>query len=581
MPYIAPNSDVRLLRNVPIDIDYVHTLWFFTAEAQANYFISKNALYLTQQYYVRKGRGRIKIQASADSIYDCNYMMFRNTSFNNKWFYAFITDIEYLNNNTAMISFQIDLLQTWFFEMNLKQCYIERQHSTTDIPGDNLIPEGLETGDYVYIDNNLDWSYNFNLYDVVVYTTFTSSLSPGGQWTFGTGGGEYRWGIYTGLNIRVFRNIDSANTVSEINSFINAAISRFGADTGIIAMIMIPHDSLDSNLDPAQISHSIPKITRIDTYYNPRNKKLLTYPYAFIEGQNCEGATAIFKQEYFGGQNPYACQFMVTFNITCAPVALCVPIWYKSSEYNYSEAMYINNFVQCSYNTDLFKAYLAQSLTATLANKLVDDINNPPAINNVTHDLNHVFENLIKPAFNKVESTPPEYKSYSDTAITQNIFTELTAKGLRETPGLMALPLAAAGTMVAGAGVGAEIYNSMASLYSKAIAAPHNNGANTPDYLTSNRLKGFWFFHRTIRTEYAEKIDKYFDMFGYAMHTVAVPNIHARERWTYIKTIGCQVDGNIPTEAVSAIQSIFNKGITFWADAEHFGDYTQTNWILA
>lgn len=576
MAYIVPNSDIRLLSDVPVDKSYRHTLWFDTPANQEAYFIGKSKRYFPKCSYTRATPGYIKVQASADDVRDCNYMMYRNTAYSNKWFYAFITNVVYISNTVCGIVFAIDQLQTWFFAMSLSECFIERQHSVTDNAGDNLIPENLETGEYMYVDNNLDWSKTFTGYDVIVYTTFSSTLSPTGQWTFAGTQGTYRWGIYTGLNMRVFRHIENETTVASINSFLAAAVEEFGTDNGIISLIMIPSDSLDDQLLPTQIPHSIPKITSLD-YYTPKNKKLLTYPYCFIEGQNCEGATAAFRQEYFGGTNPAVCQFMITFNITTMPVALCVPINYKGSEYNYSEGMFINNFSQCSYNTDMFKAYMAQSLAGSTMLKAVDEVRVGAAT--VKNDVNYVFSAMRE---GMKTGQIPSYKPID----TEDV--KINANWVRENAAAMtaaSMGMAAGGAAIAGdaANLGAlpsvesSIYNTMQAIYSHAVAAPHNTGANTPDYFTSNRLKGFWLFHRTITNEFARKIDGYFTRFGYAQHVITVPNIHARNRFTYVKTVDCVVHGDLPADAGEMIENIFDSGITFWADHANVGNYSMDN----
>ena len=576
MAYIVPNSDIRLLYDVPIDKSYRHTLWFDTTANQEAYFIGKSKRYFPKCTYARATPGYIKLQASADDVRDCNYMMYRNTAYSNKWFYAFITNVVYISNNVCGVVFVIDQLQTWFFEMQLSECFIDRQHSVTDNAGDNLIPENLETGEYMYVDNNLDWSKTFTGYDVIVYSTFSSSLSTTGKWTFAGTQGTYRWGIYTGLNMRVFRHIETDATVASINSFLDAVVEEFGADNGIISMIMIPSDSLDDQLLPTQIPHSIPKITTLD-YYTPKNKKLLTYPYCFIEGQNCEGATAAFRQEYFGGTNPAVCQFMITFNITTVPVALCVPINYKGSEYNYSEGMFINNFSQCSYNTDMFKAYMAQSLAGSTMLKAVDDVRVGAAT--VKNDVSYVVSAMRE---GMKTGQIPSYTPINPDDV------KINANWVRENAAAMtaaSMGMAAGGAALAGdaANLGAlpsvesSIYNTMQAIYSHAVAAPHNTGANTPDYFTSNRLKGFWLFHRTITHEFARKIDGYFTRFGYAQHVITVPNIHARNRFTYIKTVDCVVHGDLPADAGEMIQNIFDSGVTFWADHANVGNYSMDN----
>ena len=581
--YVPPDSVVKVMSGVPIDLEHEHTLWFANITNQYNYFDSKVVRTFTSVTYTRKNRGLIKVQAPISQIQNCNYMMFKNTGFENKWFYAFILSVDYISNNVSQITFVIDQLQSWFFEMELKQCYVEREHSTTDVAGDNIIPEGLDTGEYIYRDNNYDWCYEFTTYDVVVYSTFSSSSIDGQTWVFTNNQGRYLWGIYTGLNIRVFRSIESQTTIDSLNAFVTQANQY--EQGGIVAMIMIPHVALDNNLDPAQISHTVPKITAIDGY-TPRNKKLLTAPYVFIEAQNCEGATAVLPQEFFSSiTTPTSCQFMITFNITCAPVAVCVPINYKGSEYCYTEALYINNFSQCSYNTDLYKAYMAQSLTAKIGEMVTDGVLG----SNVSKDLSTSYHPQLNEngAYGSVGDLFKDLVGggkYTNSPLNGSNYTHDAASDIASAIGNMDAINSMLGTMLVGIPFGdnvrGQIYSDLSTQYAKSVQAPHNTGGNTPDYLTSNRLKGFWFFHRTIRRAFAEMIDSYFDRYGYATKRTKVPNIHARLNYTYTKTIGCEVEGNIPVQARTEIKNCFNKGITFWTNPANVGDYTVTNTII-
>ena len=90
----------------------------------------------------------MRVGYSADNIYDCNYLMFQNTNFGNKWFYAFINSVEYINNDVAEIQFEIDDIQTWFFDFDFNSTYVLRQHSYTDIIGENILPEPVMIGEY-------------------------------------------------------------------------------------------------------------------------------------------------------------------------------------------------------------------------------------------------------------------------------------------------------------------------------------------------------------------------------------------------------------------------------------------------
>lgn len=599
MAYVPPNSIIKLLAGVPCDSTMHHTLWFQSRVLQEAYFTSKVVRTFTQVSYVRKGVGVIKVEAPADQLYACNYMMYQNTSYSNKWFYAFC-NVEYINDKTSQITFVIDPIQTWFFDITLGQCYVEREHSTTDVAGDNLIPEGLETGDYIYEDNDLDWCYQFTSYDVMVYCTFSAVYDVGtGTWEFhNTTSGAYTWGIFSGLSMRIFRSIETQATQQELSGFVQA-VTAAGKSEGIVAMVMIPHTALDNNLLPNQVSHTIPKITSIDGYV-PKNKKLLTSPYCFIEAQNCEGATAILPQEYFGGANPSVCQFMITFNITVAPVAVCVPVNYKGAEYALQECMYINNFSQCSWNTDLYKAYMAQSLTAKIGSVLTDAVSGSgDSLIGLNHQLHQQADEIhpIRDAWNEGHFSLTNFNQ----AVAENAVQKWALRAGANISGMAGVGLnamldpisgalgnqalqgalgTAAANLLFGGNVAGAIFNDLSQQYSRSVAAPHNNGGNTPDYLTSNRIKGFWFYHRTIRREFAEIIDQYFSRFGYACKRIKVPNIHARAYWTYTKTVGCEVSGPVPSDVISTVQSIFDSGITFWADPNNFGNYSLDNIII-
>ena len=80
-----------------------------------------------------------------------------------------------------------------------------------------------------------------------------------------------------------------------------------------------------------------------------------------------------------------------------------------------------------------------------------------------------------------------------------------------------------------------------------------------------------------IKREFAEKIDKYFDMYGYKTNTVKVPNLNNRPNWNYVKTINCNIAGFIPQTDLIAIKQFFDNGITLWHNPATFLDYSQNN----
>lgn len=149
MAIIRPNSEVRLIKNVPFYNNYRDVINFDNKINQENYFKSLPNVSLTNFKYVRNN-GAIKVPYYRDEILDYNYMMFKNKAYGDKYFYAFITNISYINPNTSLVEFELDIWQSWYFDITFKESYIEREHCTRwnsdGSPVINTIPENLDFG---------------------------------------------------------------------------------------------------------------------------------------------------------------------------------------------------------------------------------------------------------------------------------------------------------------------------------------------------------------------------------------------------------------------------------------------------
>jgi hypothetical protein len=78
----------------------------------------------------------------------------------------------------------------------------------------------------------------------------------------------------------------------------------------------------------------------------------------------------------------------------------------------------------------------------------------------------------------------------------------------------------------------------------------------------------------------AQKADRYFDMFGYRVNELKTPNTKTRRYWNFIQTVGANITGDIPQEAISELKLMFNAGLTIWHDPSKFLNYDLTNSIL-
>jgi hypothetical protein len=167
-------TDIRLLSGIPFSNDYKNTRWFDTVTDQTNYFLSKSVVQVIAESTFQRidGYNFISVSNNIDDLWGTNYVMFRNTSYNSKWFYGFVTKLEYKNKNTTYVHFEIDVFQTWKFEMDFKPSYVIREHcqlwNTDGSPVLNTIDEGIHYGteyDTVKIDNYLPYP---NIYFLVI-----------------------------------------------------------------------------------------------------------------------------------------------------------------------------------------------------------------------------------------------------------------------------------------------------------------------------------------------------------------------------------------------------------------------------
>lgn len=508
--YIEPNTIIRVLSNCPLDNTYDHTIYFSSPSEQASYFQTLTKYTFSEQTYQRVNSGVMRVQRKADDLYDCNYIMFQNSSFGSKWFYAFITSIEYVNNITSQITYQLDVMQTWAFNYELLQCFVEREHSSTDEIGDNLVPENLEMGDYISdgLTNAIPWSGPTTDYSIVIAATFDKNYQDIA--------GTLYTGVFQGLMFHVFPN--DADGSTQAAQFIIGAVGA-GKQDGIVSLFLMPSPFVPIEAFPGPRTYNInsnKNYTTIDGY-TPKNKKLFTYPFNFLYCTNFQGNSTAFRYEYFSGEQ---CTFNLIGDMSCNPSVILRPTNYKGAEINNDEKMVLSGFPQLAYNTDSFKAWLAQNATSLGVN---------------------------------VASTG------LSAALTGAI-----------TGGTGAVVGAAAGVAVSIASVLAQVM--------QAEIAPnqsHTSGS-TLSYALADILD-FGFMKKHIRAEFAKIIDDYFNMFGYATHRVKVPNINVRPHWTYTKTLGCVVEGSLPADDMRKICNIYNNGITHWVNPSEIGNYSLDN----
>ena len=299
--YIAPNTTVELFKDLSLDPTYTDTCYFATVADKDNYFTNLSNNYRIGTFNIltfqREQVNFCRVEAAYSTVYKSCYMRFKNTNFANKWFYAFVTSIDYINNEVSQINFELDVMTTWMGEFELRECYVERNHSNTDQFGDNIVPEPFTFNDYVTQENH--WLlYNYSASPIIIVAYAYSGLAEAQA-------GVLRDGIYSGLGLRAF----SSDNITGLNTWI---AQRFtGVPDAIVAMYMCPYNCLEvpipSTGDGVELTttssgrYNVYRLSEIDIDtttldgYHPRNNKLYTFPFNFCSVTNNQGSALTLK----------------------------------------------------------------------------------------------------------------------------------------------------------------------------------------------------------------------------------------------------------------------------------------------
>lgn len=282
---------------------------------------------------------------------DVNYLRFRNASYENKNFYAFVTDVRYISDNVTEIVYEIDVLQTWAFDYTLNQCFVEREHTADDFVGNHTLPENLETGDIMFKD--LGHDTHFDKWGICVCASFDTTLQD-------ARGGLYG-GVYSGLAYNTFIGTDLKDACDKADRFLDD-VTRENKSDGIVSVFMFP-TAFQANRDeltPKSYDVSFPKPTKCGEY-TPKNKKLLSFPYTFFNVSDNNGRVANFNYEFFEDNPTNEIKFKLEGELSCSPEFQLVPLKYKGMEKAYNQRLVINDNIQCAYIIDTYCAWLAQN----------------------------------------------------------------------------------------------------------------------------------------------------------------------------------------------------------------------------
>lgn len=562
-PLIGPSTTVRVCQSIPLDNTYTDTILFTSKSAQESYFASKTKKTYSGLTYQRLASNSstwaIFLEDVADYFYDCNYLCFQNGGFGNKWLYAFISDILYINENCTAITFEIDVMQTWLFDFEIKKSFIERMHVSDDTISRNIVEEDLnfmQRYEYYYVENSrlfegstrpLDTDGEFDdriIYDSIILVATSEDVDEEDEVLEG----GLIQNTYQGLKYIGF----NANDLGV--GYCNAWLKRMneGGKAGAISSIsMVPSAGLtyssggngklninieDPNGNVGEKEYLI-NYSTLDDDYIPKNNKLFCWPYHFFSITTLDGQSYDYKYEDIIESDPVpgttTMKFKFKFAFGTDPTYFMYPSYYMKCNNNYDYGIKLSGFPKCNWNFGVWENYYAQQDT------------------NITLSM--------------IASMLGAGSAGAGTA----------AQGLASKAG--AGVSTAVGMLQAGIGAVQAGLSTFGGLSVVKSQPDQSKGANNVGGVNYNmETMDFWIIHKRLHWGYVVKIDDYFTKFGYRVNSTGVPNLHTRKYWNYLKLDQPSVTGNMPVGDMRMIKQILSNGITFWHTTD-VGNYDLNN----
>lgn len=562
-PLIGPSTTVRVCQSIPLDNTYTDTILFTSKSAQESYFASKTKKTYSGLTYQRLASNSstwaIFLEDVADYFYDCNYLCFQNGGFGNKWLYAFISDILYINENCTAITFEIDVMQTWLFDFEIKKSFIERMHVSDDTISRNVVEEDLnfmQRYEYYHVENSrlfeglprpLGTDAKFDdhiIYNSIILVSTSEDVDEEDEVVEG----GLIQNTYQGLKYIGF----NANDLGV--GYCNAWLKRMneGGKAGAINSIsMVPSAGLtyssggngklninieDPNGNVGEKEYLI-NYSTLDDDYIPKNNKLFCWPYHFFSITTLDGQSYDYKYEDIIESDPTPgatkMKFKFKFAFGTDPTYFMYPSYYMKCNNNYDYGIKLSGFPKCNWNFGVWENYYAQQDT------------------NITLSM--------------IASMLGAGSAGAGTA----------AQGLTSKAGVGVST--AVGMLQAGIGAVQAGLSTFGGLSVVKSQPDQSKGAYNVGGVNYNmETMDFWIIHKRLHWGYVVKIDDYFTKFGYRVNSTGVPNLHTRKYWNYLKLDQPSVTGNMPVGDMRMIKQILSNGITFWHTTD-VGNYDLNN----
>lgn len=527
---------------------------------------------ISSEDYVYIGRNRrLKVSIPADRLYHCNYCMYRNETITDGWIYCFISDVEYINDNTAEISLETDIFQTYLYgtDWTIPPCFIERETVPSESSKYLLTSEPEMPLIYTCV-KNVNKSFSsvagFAMMcntEAEAFGIITKPVEP-----------SITKGTYRGANI-YYCPVENYKEISDKLNLLNQA----GSIESVVAIWSIPEGFYPGDFkgwnnqmsfpDPVgnvNMQIKAPALPTTIDGYTPQNKKLLYYPYTFCRLTDYNGAISELRYELW--KEDYYISVKYEPDPTCQ--AIVYPMNYMGVYANIDAGFTTNCGAIGSWTNTGFQNWVGQNAGTIISTAAM----------------------IALPMYGATQSIAKANKAFIESQI-----------ALREGGNSAAAKMINYKNMELSGKFHSQADQQVRQASENAInlGATLTNASRIPNtqkgttnynvsYMTG--LQGIHAQQIQVIASIAEQIDEFFTKWGYAVERIESVNITSRPAFNYVKTGGAAAKSynvgsdntapfsrgrGTPADALAVINQAFDGGITFWHTTSNFGNYALNN----
>ena len=138
-------TKLELYSKSPFVSSYENVINFETNEKQIRFFDNSphlTSIFKSDTFDFRPRSGEVRVGKRFDEVEGATYMRFLN---NKKWYYAFVFDVVYINEDTSRIVYEIDMWNTFQHEFKTSKngARVEQMHLRNRIEELSKLPQGM------------------------------------------------------------------------------------------------------------------------------------------------------------------------------------------------------------------------------------------------------------------------------------------------------------------------------------------------------------------------------------------------------------------------------------------------------